>query len=338
MALDSQTATGGLRPRVRWGRGATRLFRCRPGGLLPSLLLAFSCEAMADTRGWLRYVDGNVLAGQLIESAGQGGLFRSDRFGDVQFAPGEAVFDPAPTPALVPPEPSVAPVVTATAGSQWRPGEWSIGLSGYWQRDNGKTGKDIALDLRSTWNNPGNELKLVLAADYKTLDDNVDNNEQSGSVRWLHDLHGPWILLGAARTKRSTVTIAPFPKLDYLMVQGTAGLGVRKRWTAQDQTLVAAAYDRVMVDLMTIDRRFYTRATSLLVENKVGLWPRVSFGNTLLVYFWDDGSTGIDSVADLSYHLTDRFSVGLRHEYRRNAVNFDLGSFNRLSLTTRFGF
>jgi hypothetical protein len=36
--------------------------------------------------------------------------------------------------------------------------------------------------------------------------------------------------------------------------------------------------------------------------------------------------------------VNERLSVGLRHEYRRNAVNLDVGTFNGLSLTTRLAF
>jgi len=301
------------------------------------LLALFSGQAAADTPGWLRYADGNLLSGRLIEGGVQGGLFRSDRFGEVRFKAGEAVFAPSDMPrdADDKPTPAAAP---AWAIAEWQPSDWSIGVSGYWKSDQGSVSKDIALDLDSTWKSPGNELKLNLSTDYKTVDKAVDNNEQTGGLRWLRDLRSPWFVLGSVKARRSTISLDPLPTLDYLLLQGTAGLGLRKSWSAKDQTLVALGRDRIAVDLLSLDRRVYTSATSFLLENKLQLSPRVSFGNTLFVYFWRDGSTGFDSLADLSYKLSEQLSVGLRHEYRRNAANLEIGSFSRFSLTTRLGF
>lgn len=301
------------------------------------LLVLFSGQAGADTPGWLRYTDGNLLSGRLIEGGVHGGLFRSDRFGDVRFKAGEAVFSPSDMPLDTVDKPAPA-AVPARAIAEWQPSDWSVGLSGYWKSDQGSVSKDIALDLDSTWKSPGNELKLNLSTDYKTVDKAVDNNEQTGGLRWLREMQSPWLLLGSVRARRSTVSLDVLPTLDYLLLQGTAGVGLRKVWSAKDQTLVALGRDRIAIDLLSLDRRLYTSATSLLLENKLHLSPRVSFGNTLFVYFWRDGSTGFDSQADLSYKLSEQLSVGLRHEYRRNAANLEIGSFSRFSLTTRLGF
>lgn len=66
--------------------------------------------------------------------------------------------------------------------------------------------------------------------------------------------------------------------------------------------------------------------------------PCISLNNTLYQSFWRDGSTGTDSLTELSYQLSEGLSVCIQHAHRRNAV--DLGTCNRLSLSlsTRIGF
>lgn len=123
-----------------------------------------------------------------------------------------------------------------------------------------------------------------------------------------------------------------------MLVQATAGVGWRQAWSADSHTLVALNLERIALDLLNYDRRLYESATSLLLENHLRLSPKVRFDNTLLVYRWPGGGTGVDSTAELSYDLTESIRVGLRHESRRNAVDLDLGRYNRLSLTTHVAF
>ncbi|MDR7332829.1 DUF481 domain-containing protein [Roseateles asaccharophilus] len=298
-------------------------------------LLAALVHAQPAARGWLRFGDGNTLSGELVERSDGGGLFRSDRFGMLRFTDAEARFEPlaAPhTPAAAP-----APALPDEALG-WRPGEWSIALSGYWRRDGGSTTSDLAADLDSTWQSRRDEIKLALSTNYKVVDRAVDTNDQSGSLRWLHELRSPWVTLGQIKLDRSTFSIDPLPALDYALVQASVGGGLRWRWADGGRTLVTLNYDRLMLELLRLDRRVYERAVSLLLENKLHLSSRVDFSNTLIAYRWPDGRTGWDSDAELSYRLSEHLSVGLRYEYRRNAASLATGTYNRLSLTTRLGF
>lgn len=293
-------------------------------------------SASAQTRGWLRYADGNAVSGVLVERTAAGGVFQADRFGRLGFTTQEARFEaeaagdaaPPPTPPAPAPAPSAA----------WLPAAWSVGVSGYWQRDNGSITSDMGVDLDARWQRPRDEVQLSLSTDYKVVDDEVDRNEQSGSLRWMHTLASPWFSLARVQAKRSTFTLDPLPTLDYLLLHATVGGGWRRQWAADSYSLVALGHDRITLKLLRRDRSLQTHAMSLLFENRLRVLPRVTLSNTLYWYRWADGGAGFDSDAEVGYDLSDRVSVGLRHEYRRNDVNLTLGTYSRLSLTTRVGF
>jgi len=336
-------------PRRRLGSGAT-LLKPGPDALnrptqragrrtaVAAALSLLALAAQAQTRGWLRYGDGNVLSGELVEQSAAGGVFNADRFGRLNFTSAEARFEPAPVPAVQARPAEPARSTGPASSSAWLPTTWAIGLSGYWQRDNGSISSDAGVDLDATWKRPRDEVQMSLSTDYKVVDDEVASNEQSGGLRWMHELRSPWFTLARLQAKRSTFTLDPLPELDYLLLQATAGLGWRKQWSAESYSLVALNHDRVALNLLNRDVTLRTHGTSVLIENHVRLLPRVTLASTLYVYRWADGSTGVDSQAEVSYDLSDRLSVGLRHEYRKNAVDLTLGVYNRLSLTTRVGF
>jgi len=292
------------------------------------LILALGWPALvhAQVRGVLKFHDGNVLPGTLIESAQSGGLLHSDRFGDVRFAAGEATFEPAPAEEK------------PTSQLTWQPTKWSIGLSGYWQSTYDSTESDFALDLAADWVSDQNELKASLSTDYKVVSKEVDNNEQKAQVRWLRNWSSPWVSIVGLRAHRSDFTLDPYPSLDYVMYQGTLGGGVREAWSDDARTLFAIGYERVVLEVLNRQARIHARATSFLVESNVKLTQKINFDQTLYLYAWQSGGMGVDSQAEVSYAITQQLSVGLRHEYRRNAVNLDIGSFNKLSLTTRLAF
>lgn len=305
--------------------------------LAAGLCLAAQALAVAEApvRGWLRYADGNALSGVLVARTPGGGTVKTDRFGEVSFKDGEARFEPE-AKALAKPAPPKTP---PEAGDlDWRPAKWTIGVAGSWEERRNSMTSNIDLDLGATWRSRRDEIRLALAAHYKVVDARVDTNEHIGSLRWVHALSGPWVTLASTRLQRSTFAQDPLPKFDYVLVQATAGLGWRRRWTPETQTLVALNMDRIAVDLLQQDRRYYQHAVSLLLENQLRLGAKLRFDNTLLVYHWPDGSTGVDSTVELGYDLTENLRVGLRHETRRKAVNLDVGRYNRVSLTTRVAF
>jgi hypothetical protein len=261
-------------------------------------IVFFACDcAQAQTRGELRFGDGTVLPGTLTDSSAQGGVFHSDRFGNVTFSDAEARFIPAEAEALSqPPTPKQDP----QAQMSWQPDTWSIGLSGYWQNDNGTQESNFNLDLAATWTAPSDELHLKFNTNYKVVDDAVDNNEQSGLVRWVHELNSPWVGLGTFRAQRQTFTIDPLREFDYLLLQGTLGVGLRKSWSNGNHALVALGHDWISVNLLNLDRSFHTSATSMLLESRIKLSTRVSLDQTLYLYLWQDGDTGVDSLAELN--------------------------------------
>lgn len=303
-----------------------------------AMAACLTAAAQAQTppvRGWLQFSDGNRLSGLLVARTPGGGVVRTDRFGDVSFQDADARFEPeavaaAPTPVATPAAPDT--------GSGWRPATWSIGVSGYWQQKADSTTSNLELDGDATWRAPRDELRLTLSADYKVVDNSVDNNEQSGSLRRLHELHGPWLSLASLRLERSTATLDPLPAFDYLLVQATLGLGWRQRWSDESHTLIALSTEQIGLRLLRRDGHLSTHATSLLIENKLRLSAKVRLENSLVLYRWRAGDSGIDSSTELSYDLTDSLRVGLRHEAKRNAVDLDVGRYSRVSLTTRVAF
>lgn len=320
----------------------------RPTRRLRPTLAAFACSlalaaqaqtpspAAAPQRGWLRFADGNQLSGVLLSRSPGGGRVRTDRFGELDFRDDEARFEidpPAPAPSATP-----TPQAVDDTDNGWRPATWSIGISGYWQQKAGSTTSNIELDGDATWRARRDEVRLALSADYKVVDNEVDNNEQSGSLRWLHQLRGPWVSLASLRLERSTATLDPLPSFDYLLLQTTLGLGWRQVWSEESHTLVALNAEQIRLGLLRLDRHLTTQARSLLVENRLRLSAKVRLENSLIVYRWRQGDTGIDSNTELSYDLTDSLRVGLRHEARRNAVDLAVGRYSRLSLTTRVAF
>lgn len=292
-------------------------------------------EPAAPVRGWLQYGDGNRLSGVLVARTPGGGVVRTDRFGEVSFQDADARFEPeAPTPPATAADTPAAP----DTGSGWRPATWSVGVSGYWQQKAGSTTSNVELDGDATWRAPRDELRLALSADYKVVDNSVDNNEQSGSLRWLHELHGPWLSLSSLRLERSTATLDPLPSFDYLLAQATLGLGWRQRWSDESHSLVALSTEQIGLRLLRLDRHLSTHALSLLIENRLRLSAKVRLENSLVLYRWRTGNSGIDSSTELSYDLSDSLRVGLRHEARRNAVDLAVGRYSRVSLTTRVAF
>lgn len=90
--------------------------------------------------------------------------------------------------------------------------------------------------------------------------------------------------------------------------------------------------------MLRLSRHLSTHATSLLIENRLRLSAKVRLENSLVLYRWRAGDSGIDSSTELSYDLSDSLRVGLRHEARRNSVDLAIGRYSRVSLTTRVAF
>ncbi|MFT3856470.1 MAG: DUF481 domain-containing protein [Aquabacterium sp.] len=302
---------------------------------IPLCLLVCTWSAQADTRGWLKFADGNVLSGHLLRSDEAGGVFRSDRFGELSFREPEARFEAEST------QPVATVLETPSrklAEPGWRPVSWSVSLSGYWESEDGSTETDASIDLDAIWKWSGNELNLTASADYKIVDHEVDNNEQFLRARWFHDLRGPWFTLLQTQARRNTFEYDPLPPLDYLLLQNSVGLGVRKAWSEHRQTRLAIAHDRIRLELLRFDGRVRTYATSLLFENDMAITDRLTFSNITYFYFWQDGDKGVDSQSEIRQAINDKLSIGIRHELRRNAVNLDVGVYKRVSLTTRLAF
>jgi hypothetical protein len=340
--------------------------RRRTLALVRALGLLAPLAALAGERGWLHYADGNVLSGSLLQAARPGGgdgLFRSDRFGELRFSPRDASFRPgpidaaasAPVPdaaASAPPAspgspvaspsgwnaPAQAPLTPTAVGSGWRPTTWSIAVAADWKRDTEATEVDLNTELSAHWLRPHDDLTATLRADYKVREGAVDNNEQVGRVRWFHTVHAPWLSFAQLYAERHTLSLAGLDKVDYLLLQGTLGVGWRHDWSADGFSRFVLAYNRFEIDLLDYGLRAHDDAMSLLTDHTVRLSERVSLTNTTVVYLWDDDDPGIEAETELTYALTAQLSLGLMHRYLNRGVNLTSRYSNELRLTTRFTF
>lgn len=307
----------------------------------------------AGPRGWLDFADGNVIAGRLVaaDTAG-GGRFRSDRFGEIGFAAGEARFRPAA--GAVPAAPPVAAEATPAgashtapptpppagpppAGDVWRPDRWSLGVSADWKHENDDTEVDLNVELEAGWHRPRDEIELRVRTDYKVRDGKVDNNEQSARLLGFHDLAAPWLVFGQLFIERHDVTVADI-KVDYLLWQATLGAGLRQRWGERGTSRAVLGWNLFRVDLLDFHRHVSDDAPSLLLDHDLHLSERVGLTNRLVVYLWRDGPVGLESETEVSYALTQRLSVGLTHRYRKRAVDLKGTAVNEFRLATRFSF
>lgn len=166
----------------------------------------------------------------------------------------------------------------------------------------------------------------------------MDNNEQSGRVRWFHDLSTPWIGFAQVYGERHALDIDGFGNVEYLLQQYTVGAGLRHRWSAESVSRVVLGWNHFRIDLLDLDAHATDDAPSLMVDRLVRLSDRISLTNRIDVYFWRDEHPGIEAETDISYALTRQFSIGLEHRLRRRGVDVRDTSLNELRLTTRFTF
>lgn len=223
----------------------------------------------------------------------------------------------------------------AVGGMGWKPARWGLGGSVLWRDKDGSTEFEVELDGLSEWRSPRDQVSVEVRSKY---DRSSDKNEQLGRLRWFHDLGARWFLMGAGNLERNTVSVLDLDALDYVLLRGTAGVGVRQAWGARGATRVAAQWNQVHLRLIDLKEGEGVDAPSVFLDTRLALGEQVTLTHWGNVLFWKDGTRGVESEAELSFAVTGNFNVGLRHVFRDNAATLQASHDNELKVFTRLTF
>lgn len=303
------------------------------GLVIAGCLLAFS-SAQSEERGWLKYRDGNVLTGSLIQPTQDGGIFKSDHFGQVRYSQVQAQFEPAVHQNASDSRPAQAEVDNAKG---WVPDKWTLAFSADWKHENRDVEYDVAGDLSAYWNRRRNDASLTMRVDYKIRNERLDTNVQNARLRWFHTVDSPWLVFAQVYAEHDRIDVAG-RQIGYELGQASLGPGVRVQWSEDSYSRLAIAFNRFAVEVPSVDLRVYDSTASIFADNRIALTTRLSFHNWLNVYWWDDDDFGVESEAELDYAVTRQISLGIWHRYKERGADIHNASVNELRLFTRVTF
>ena len=306
-------------------------------------LLVSSAQALAGESGWLEFGDGNRVSGDLLERNASGGVFRAERFGDVAFLFTEAAFHPATAAAE---ETPAAPDPIATDGEAeplapqpgWVPVSWGLTGAMMWREEDGDQEYDIDADLYADWRTDRNDATATLRSRLREKNDATNNNEQSARVRWFHEISDPWMVMTQVYAERDTVDGTFLRDADYLLLQGTFGLGLQHAWSERAFGRIALAANRFRLEFLDLDVHAYTSATSIFGELRLQLTEQLSLGSWLNYYDWDNSDSGLESESEIEFAITRSLALGLRHRFRENGATLESKELNEVRVFTRIRF
>lgn len=298
-------------------------------------------------RGWLVYPDGNRISGELTE---QTGVFKSDRFGEVSYADGEVSFLPEESPAAntQSPDQTAGPVVEAvseqtavvdeaTARIKWWPDNWSFTGFFLWKDDDGDSTFEAVLEIAAKWLRERDEVTFSLSSEYERENGEVDTNEQTGRVRWFHDLSGPFFTLAEGFLERDILTVEG-TDYDYLFIQGAVGAGLQKEFSPRLSGRVALLWNQISIDILESSEGGTVDAFSLFTQLDWKIFEPLSLGFWGKLYFWEDSDIGFESQTELDYKLSRNFSVGLRYRYQEETASLSSETKSEMKVYTRLSF
>jgi len=300
-----------------------------PRSAAPLLLVLGSARALAaGAPGSLHFSNGDVLNGERTEVRDGGGRFTSERFGAFDYQDDEARF-----------EPLEVPTDADRLARGWVPDELGLSFSLTWDHNNGEEHDTLNAEGNARWLRPDDDITLKLRSDYAVSNGHHTNNKQSGRLRWFHDVTQPWLLFGQVYALRDAIDVAEFKDVDLLLTQLTAGPGLRADWDDERYSRVVLAWNHFRIDLLDYDAHVTDDAPSLLVDNEIRLFDRVTLSNWVNVYFWDDGDAlGVESETEFNVPLSKHIAIGLRYRYVRNGVALSDDTVNEVRIFTRIGF
>lgn len=222
----------------------------------------------------------------------------------------------------------------------WVPDTWALDGSLRWRDKNDDEQFELELDLSSTWTGDVDELNLHLQSTLDWSDSGTDKNEQLGRLRWFRQLTPRWFIMANGSFERGAVDIGvpELDPLDLVLLGATGGLGIRQPWGETGATRVAVQWNEYYLELLDYRDGEGARSRSLFIDTKLSLGTRTTFSHWATVLFWEDGTRGADSEAELSFKLTDHFGLGFRHRLRDNVASLDQAREHELKIFTRLSF
>ena len=227
--------------------------------------------------------------------------------------------------------------VTDRPPRRWKPDQLHADVSVNWEGQS-RNGKDEA-EFRGSaeWQRGRDEVSAQVRAEYERSNAVLKQNEQNARVLWYRNLSGPWYRSTEAQLERNQFK-EQGRLFDYLFAQVGLGLGYRKNWSEHAETRLAVSWHLFDVRLLDYDLAVDTNAPSLTLANSFKLPGRWQLNHWMHWFWWEDGSTGLESEAELVLETGRNTSVGLRHEYSRDAATLQQSDKDETSLFLRYRF
>ncbi|MFC4699444.1 DUF481 domain-containing protein [Glaciecola siphonariae] len=328
----------------------------KPIAMLFALMLSQHClasnnetkQSIANTlgEGHLTFNNGDTLVGELMSLSETGGIFKSTRFGEIQFTNAEAQFT-ALTPQANAQDTSRSVDINEISGVNseetlilhvLRPDAWSIG--GGLEYDKGKNNDELKfnVDLTAKWRRSSNNINFNARSDLKLKDGVRDTDKQRLRANWIH-LFSSNNFFTETNTylERDTISIDD-TKLDYLLSQIGVGLGYNFKWADKYNTKLSVLHNRLRLDFLDFNDNVYTSAESIVIANEFAFTDNFSVSQWVHIYFWESGERGYDGEADFTYAFDNNLSLILRYTYRDNAFTLDDNFRNQLKVLIRYHF
>lgn len=322
-------------------------------------LLLLSCVAgfAADTplrRGLLVYGNGNRLTGRLVSD----GVFQSDMFGEVRFAPKDARFEPdkampgddtpgglrerveaevRPAAAAAPPPPAARPALPP-----WHP--WKFALSGFADRttDNGQRYREYYGGLRLERPSDANPLSFDARYEYRRTGERFDKRRATGTFDWRHKfadsrwftLYRPYFEYDGRTLSADDAAAFGRPRLDYIFTQQQGGVGYNLLSTPKLKSNALLTWNHFHVWVFHAGE-LGRGVPSVQVENTLSFGRGLELKQTGQVYWLYEATAGQwlwENHLDLTQRITSHLFLTLRHEYRKDHPLRDATPLDRLRL------
>lgn len=305
-------------------------------------------EEVTDQQGWLIYDDGNKVSGQLISANVEGGLFQSDRFGEIAYSTEDARFQSGLEDGFVPtkdtPVPSDSEPVVANVASEpaakknpWIPDSWHIDGSFLWKSGDTERSNESDIEFGASWLGESTTSRLTLRNKYKFKNSKTDTNEQSARFRWIRNNTSRLYTMFDVYGERDQSELLDIDN-DYFLFTSGGGGGLHFDWKDTNVARIGLLYNWMYLKLLDYDVSVDVDVWSVFLSLDFDLTERITLHQWAKYYLWESGSNGIESEIDLNYRITEHLSLGLLHKYEDEAPSIQTTHDNELKVYTRLKF